>query len=562
MTLLVKTRNRQKHDSHWWSLCPNGFISCYQDARYVFFTDCGTLFHPNCIFEMVKEIESNPNAGAVTGRQRVMSAVQQNEEGEGFVSEFLRHVQRCDFELSFATSVGAFAAAGCLPVLPGPCGLYRLDIILCGAGEFYHSFLEMDPTEIGVIEGNVMIAEDRILSLSPFFSQAPKHWKEKHGEPITEIQNFPDCSTIVAPEATFYYEAENNLTSLIKQRRRWVNGTIACYLWLLFKKPGLVWQFNISVFRKLLIYYLFFIQAYSYLFTFLSPAVFLIIFRTAVRDLKWQDSLYSEYWFIIFLILYVLFMYASSERKSAAWMYYFGFIIGFVIEVLSITGIAYSAVTQALMTNTTDLFLENGGKIVGGKVMPPPLWIQNFSLFDLVPLGLLVLSAVIPLLAALIVSPLSFVYILRSGVQFLFFLPTLVAIFGAFSIANFSDFSWGNRDSTGSADKIGPRLATLVERGKFYGFFFLGLNFTLVFLSLDLFSIPYWRMISSAFLFVPPLTSLLISCCYWIYWRIAHWCCRDGCRKVMSKKINLKSLSEAEKVPIRQIVKLLHAKDV
>lgn len=172
------------------------------------------------------------------------------------------------------------------------------------------------------------------------------------------------------------------------------------------------------------------------------------------------------------------------------------------------------------------------------------------------------LSTCLPLAAAFIVNPLSFVYIFRSGVQFLIFLPTLVAVFGAYSIANFSDFSWGNRDSTGSADKIGPRLNILVERGKLYGYLFLALNFCFVFLSLDLFSIPFWRMIASGVLFGPPLTLIMISCVYWIWWRIAKWCCRDGCRKVLDRKINLRSLSEAEKQPIRAIVKLLQTEEV
>jgi hypothetical protein len=57
--------------------------------------------------------------GAVTGRQRVMNAQQQGNEDEGFVSETFRHVQRCDFELSYASTVGAFASIGVMPVLPG-----------------------------------------------------------------------------------------------------------------------------------------------------------------------------------------------------------------------------------------------------------------------------------------------------------------------------------------------------------------------------------------------------------------------------------------------------------
>jgi len=296
--------------------------------------------------------------------------------------------------------------------------------------------------------------------------------------------------------------------------------------------------------------------------SFLAPSIFLIIFRTSIHNLNYQESLYSEWWFLIFLILYCAFVFVASQRNAQAWMYYIGFVIGFVIEVLSLAGIGLSVLRQATLPNATNYLLTHGAVWRNGTLIPPNDHLGNFALFDLVPLGLIAIGAGISLGSAFIVSPLSFLYILRSGIQFLVFLPTFVALFGAFSISNFSDFSWGNRDSTGSADKIGPRLETLVERGKFYGYFFLGLNFCLVFLSLDLFSVPYWRMIASGILFVPPLTSMVISCMYWIYWRIAKWCCRDGCRKVLSKKINLKSLSDEEKEPIRQIVKLLRSQDV
>lgn len=496
LTLIVKIRNRQKHDSHWWTICPNGFVDSYLESKYAFFTDCGTLFDKAAMFHMLAEIQKSSNIGAVTGRQRVMNAAQQNATGEGFISEVLRHVQRCDFELSFATSVGAFSLAGCLPVLPGPCGLYRRDVIVSGAGEFYHSFLSMNPEKIGLIEANVMIAEDRVLSISPFFAQ-------------TDLgENMKDMITTVAPDATFYYESENSIMPLIKQRRRWINGTIASYLWLLYKHPLLVAKsFNISLWRRVLLYWLFFVQTYTFLFVFICPSIFLGLFRVAVRSLSWKASLYSEWWFIIFLGLYVLFVWASAHGNATDWMIYIGMIIGVIIEVLTITGLTIGWVSQGL-DNTTNIPVNATG------------YVGNYSWIDLTSFGLLVATALLPLIGAFFASPKSFMYIMRSGVYFMLFLPTLVGIFGIYSISNFSDFSWGNRDSSGSADKLGARLNTLIARGKFFGFIFLAINFSLIFVSIDLYDNKYWKLFGAIAIFAIPLTSIALSTAYWIVWRL------------------------------------------
>ena len=41
------------------------------------------------------------------------------------------------------------------------------------------------------------------------------------------------------PSTTFYFEAETTVKELVLQRRRWLNGTTAGYIWLL-QQPELV----------------------------------------------------------------------------------------------------------------------------------------------------------------------------------------------------------------------------------------------------------------------------------------------------------------------------------
>lgn len=73
----------------------------------------------------------------------------------------------------FQAQMGSFAAFGFLPVLPGPCGFYKISYLL-ECAPFYHDFLSMEVEDIGVIDANLMIAEDRVrekkkLNVTYFF---------------------------------------------------------------------------------------------------------------------------------------------------------------------------------------------------------------------------------------------------------------------------------------------------------------------------------------------------------------------------------------------------------
>ena len=118
------------------------------DNRFVMMTDCGTFFEDECIKKMLNYMILHPKCVGCTGRQRVMSASQQDAPilkltenpfkrffywilgGEDLFSFLLRAIQCIDYEVSYATYTGAFAGAGCLPVLPGPCSFFRYNGLL------------------------------------------------------------------------------------------------------------------------------------------------------------------------------------------------------------------------------------------------------------------------------------------------------------------------------------------------------------------------------------------------------------------------------------------------
>lgn len=120
MTLILKSENRRKHNSQEWilnSFCRYAFENVeLDDNRFVFMTDCGTYFENECLKKMLHYMIQNENCVGCTGRQRVMSAEQQDcleyssfFRVEKLSSFLLRMIQGVDYEVSYATYTGGFA---------------------------------------------------------------------------------------------------------------------------------------------------------------------------------------------------------------------------------------------------------------------------------------------------------------------------------------------------------------------------------------------------------------------------------------------------------------------
>lgn len=161
LSMIVKKQNRKKTNSHEWFF--RAFVEQY-DAEYAFTTDCGTLYQSLCLSYMLHYLNEHSDVSAVTGRQRVMSTEMQSLRSEGLLQMWYRASQAYDYEASISAFQGAFSLCGMLPVLPGPCGMYRMHDIRGPALDYYMDFINNTSPEDGLLKGNLMLAEDRILS--------------------------------------------------------------------------------------------------------------------------------------------------------------------------------------------------------------------------------------------------------------------------------------------------------------------------------------------------------------------------------------------------------------
>ena len=115
-----------------------------------------------------------------------------------------------------------------MTVLPGPCGLFRYKHL--GTMDEEESplkkYFELTTRNLGsngIVLGNVQLAEDRFPSNLLTFMSRERCVKKGIRNPRTGFVR----------DAIYYFEAELPLSNLIKQRRRWTNGTFFAGYWLL-----------------------------------------------------------------------------------------------------------------------------------------------------------------------------------------------------------------------------------------------------------------------------------------------------------------------------------------
>jgi hypothetical protein len=124
--------------------------------------------------------------------------------------------------------MSVYNTLGAMHVIPGPCGLYRYSKLGSLEKGLMHQYFKLfSRSNKGLILGNVELVEDRILGTLLVFP--PK--ESSKDDNVMPVEGWP--KTGLVHDAIFYMEAEKPLSQLVKQRRRWLNGTFATYIWML-----------------------------------------------------------------------------------------------------------------------------------------------------------------------------------------------------------------------------------------------------------------------------------------------------------------------------------------
>lgn len=155
---------------------------------------------------------------------------------------FLRCVQTYDFEADHPVSKAAWDWLGFLPVLPGPCGLYmyRYKELSERCDKYFEIVNAPAGPDCGLMLSNLKIPEDRIPSMLAVFPWDSLELSAQMNPALAQFRDTP-FKTRWVRDAVFYFEAETTLKELVLQRRRWLNGTMAGYVYLANNSRAIVW---------------------------------------------------------------------------------------------------------------------------------------------------------------------------------------------------------------------------------------------------------------------------------------------------------------------------------
>jgi len=489
ITLVIKLQNQRKHNSQEWFCGKNGFADS-TNPEYLFFTDAFAMYQNWCLYHLCKELDKNKKMVAVTGRQRLMSKRQQGSSESFFSLEtMLRHVQLYDFESSNVIYNGAFSLGGMLPVIPGPCGLYRASNLLDdNVRDYYFETVNKDPSKTGIIGGNLQIAEDRILTYASVVKS-----------------NIKGAYMKFNTSAIFYFEAEIDLDSFLFQRRRWINGSVAGYIYLLFLNFQLFRQWKANIFKKIYIWLLLMCQFLTYIMVGFAPGVTMRMLYFGINYfLDYYDvdlnlnlilsidlSIPVVIFAIIIWVIYLYHLYTHHERSKYNYLVIYALLgLSILTSLFSIASLIHYAFVEEEL-DFSDIFLS-----------------ENVIVY------LAIYVTIGPFIVSLLLSGAghSFLFMIKSIIYYFLFLPMLIAWFGSYSYARLWDLSWGNRPASEMDSVAGSQKDKTMRKFKNLNKKIIGI---LILLNLGIFLIPVeGQLIIMCIFFVLAAYQLTLSIVY------------------------------------------------
>ncbi|KDD74358.1 chitin synthase, partial [Helicosporidium sp. ATCC 50920] len=269
-----KATNRGKLDSHCWFF--DGFAHLLQPEYCVLF-DAGTRPLPMALRNCYAHFRNNPWCGALTGELRV----------ERPYRNFLTSVQYMEWKVAHFLSKPIESVCGYMTVLPGAFSAFRWSAV---EGEplrryFYGLYSQAD---LSAFEANMYLAEDRVLCLEIVARKNARFYLEYVKEAVAEA------------------DPVTKLAGLIKQRRRWLNGTFFAIIYTLANWSRIWTESHHSFLRKMVLSFEFvYLAGMTLVGTWLGIGTFYTILDQLFRVL-FQDSVGLQNLGLVLTTIYML----------------------------------------------------------------------------------------------------------------------------------------------------------------------------------------------------------------------------------------------------------------
>lgn len=378
----LKENNGGKLNSHLW------FFNAFSEQllpTYTVLVDVGTIPGLSSIFKLIRSMDRNPQIGGVAGE----IAVEQPNYFNPVIA-----AQHFEYKISNIMDKSLESVFGFISVLPGAFSAYRYEAIRAekGAGPLpeYFKSLTTSTKDLGPFKGNMYLAEDRILCFE-LLARRGRNWTMHYVKDAIARTDVPET-----------------LVDLIKQRRRWLNGSFFAGLFAISSFARVWKESGHSISRKLVLSFEFFyLLVQNLLAWFLLSNLFLTFYYVLTL------ALYSDMEGLLELVLgvylslvggTVIFALGNRPEKRTAAFYNFSFtffgLVMLVVSAISIYGLVSSSSVTDPRDNLTSCHVSNF-ELAGGVVTA---------------LGLIFLSAFLH----------GEFSVLLSTLQYFFMLPTFV----------------------------------------------------------------------------------------------------------------------------------------
>jgi chitin synthase len=333
----------------------------------------------------------------------------EDNSGVSFIEGAIIRAQYVEYKVSHYLDKATESLFGFVSVLPGAFSTFRWD---CINGAPLDTFLLGAKDEFGDIhqiaacsKANKYLAEDRIMCLEIIA-------KEKENFIIHYI-----------PGAKCLTDPPMSLTELIKQRRRWFNGSMFATFHVLTSMCR-IWKRRNSFIRNLWFMILYFYMIIQTVLSFILVGLFFAAFSIFVRKAFEDDDClnifktanFLENLYLVFLLAVLLLSITVDVKHAETGYRICSFAMGCFSILMVVATILYAARVESLDSSAN---------------------------YVIIFIGIWLLSYIMPLL--LNITKLKVEDFIKGVIYCSFLSPTYVNIFTIFAISNIHDVSWGSR---------------------------------------------------------------------------------------------------------------------
>ena len=403
---VIKHRNQGKIESHKWFF--KGFCEM-MNPTYAQILDCGSICYWNSLSYIIRYLDKHKNVGAWAGEIEVLIPEKHPETDKDFTipESILLRAQYVEYKIANYFDKQMESFFGFVSVLPGAFSTFRWQWI---KGNPLKEFLKGAKDEFGMLDklqscytANKFLAEDRIMPLE--ILAADGNWTVKY---------VPGAKCLTDPPLT--------LIGLMRQRRRWFNGSLFATLHVM-SNPGKValsncWckSFCRNIYFLVLYIYMILINILAFVLVGAFYATFSIFVRAILPHSKdpniFKAANVLENVYLIFLFLIIILSTSIRLEWAIGAFWISSIFMGIFSIIMVVCGIMF--------------ILKDGIDLIG-------------------VIGLLSYVLVVILPIILNMKHIKIWEFLKGSVYIIYLAPTYVNILSIYAISNIHTITWGSR---------------------------------------------------------------------------------------------------------------------